>query len=367
MNTNDTFVTKKSIAWLNCRFFFSFQLMEPLRKLRQDCTVPSIFSRSDTQTQKKLLTPAELNDHMIKNTEVELKTCLRTISSSLNGLAACHIMTGNYSLANASYQSVLKWAADYNDKKIHVDTLLQIHAVHNMLDIFQHLPTEVKFDKTHYEKKLVELEWKYIETYKNKVKEVEDRVKSVQNDLKQLDSTELSDKGDAWWRYVLYETAGLKQEELLEKIALDMKNSGMTFVPQTVRGVDLHLTTWIDKVNAGRRKTLKNFKDLAYFHGNLKPKSKLSEDELFKIEYLVQSAYQCHLFVPEPDSDASDSEARVQTCQLCRTKDQLNEYECLIFNKRFWTENEVRGSWNPCEQEYIFKSKLIHVVRLTEK
>lgn len=337
--------------------------MEPLRKIRQDCTAPSIFSRTAAfDTQKKLLTPTELNNHIIKNTEMELKTCLRTISSSLNGLAACHIMRKDYNLALLSYQNVLKWASEYNDKKIHVDTLLQIHAVHNMLDIAKYLTPEESFDTSQYEQKLTDLEWKYIETYKNTVKEVEDRLLKVQRDLKELDCTELSDKGNAWWRQVLYETARYNKEDvLLEKIILDLKSAGMAFVPKTVQAVDLHLTMWIDKVNAGRRKTVKNFKDLSYFHGNLKPKNKLTEDELFKIEYLIQSSYQCHLLVPESDSpENSDTETNTEkqgTCQMCRTKSQLDEYECKIFNKYFFTESETRGSWNPCEQEYIFKSK----------
>uniref|UniRef100_A0A336MKX4 CSON001404 protein n=1 Tax=Culicoides sonorensis TaxID=179676 RepID=A0A336MKX4_CULSO len=346
-------------------------LMEPLRKLRQDCTVPSVFSktRDDQMAQKKLLSPVELHEHMIKNTEVEMKTCLRTISSSLNGIAACQIMQKNFPSAITSYQNVLKLASEYHDKKIHVDTLLQIHAVHNMLDISKYLSDE-NFDKEQYLKKLAELEWKYIETYKNKVKEVEDRLKSVKNVMKELDVKELSNKGNAWWRQVLYESLEQKLDDVLvQKIKLDLKDFGMDFTPQNVRGTDLYLTTWVDKVSMARNKVLKSFKDLEYFHGNLKPKSQLSEDELFKIDYLVQSAYQCHLFVPELDSDDSDSEesrAKAQpkrTCQLCRTKTSLMEYECLIFNRYQWNENELRGSWNPCEQEYVFRTILSYSKR----
>ncbi|XP_063700872.1 E3 ubiquitin-protein ligase SHPRH [Culicoides brevitarsis] len=331
-------------------------LMEPLRKLRQDCTVPSIFSRSaNFDTAKKLLTPTELNIHMIKNTEIELKTCLRTISSSLNGLAACHIMRKDYKSAINSYQSVLKWAADYNDKKIHVDTLLQIHAVHNMLDIAKHLPPEENFNRPQYEAKLAELEWKYIETYKNTVKEVEDRLLNVQHDLREMPIKELSNKGNAWWLYALHETP--HKDAILEKITLDMKDVGMNFEPKTLHAVDYHLATWIDKVNSARREIKKKFQDLAYFHANLKPKSKLTEDELFKIAYLVGTAYDCHLFVNfvEVEDDEERPEPK-RTCQMCRTKAKLDEYECLIFNKHQFGDNEVRGSWNPCEQEYILKT-----------
>lgn len=59
--------------------------MEPLRKLRQDCTVPMVFNRSEVLSTKKVLNPKELLQHMTSNTENDCKTELRTIVSSLNG------------------------------------------------------------------------------------------------------------------------------------------------------------------------------------------------------------------------------------------------------------------------------------------
>lgn len=61
--------------------------MTPLRKLRQDCTVPTIFhkkNRNETNV-KKVLTPDELLKHMVNNNEINCKERLRMIASCLNG------------------------------------------------------------------------------------------------------------------------------------------------------------------------------------------------------------------------------------------------------------------------------------------
>lgn len=60
--------------------------MEPLRKLRQDCTVPSVLNKVVTTTKKKLLSPEELQKHLVNNNENECKSQLRSIASSLNGI-----------------------------------------------------------------------------------------------------------------------------------------------------------------------------------------------------------------------------------------------------------------------------------------
>lgn len=59
--------------------------MEPLRKLRQDCTVPSVLNKVVTTTKTKLLSPEELHKHLVNKNESECKQQLRTIASSLNG------------------------------------------------------------------------------------------------------------------------------------------------------------------------------------------------------------------------------------------------------------------------------------------
>lgn len=88
--------------------------MDPLRKLRQDCTAPMIFSKNANQTKiKKLLTPDELLKHMQNINENDCKSELRTIASSMNGLAALYIIQKEFFEAEKMYRQVLRWAQDY--------------------------------------------------------------------------------------------------------------------------------------------------------------------------------------------------------------------------------------------------------------
>lgn len=86
--------------------------MEPLRKLRQDCTVPTIFKERQTKN-KTVLTPDKLLKHMKTNNETDCKNELRTIISTMNGIAALHVIKKNYKLAEMMYRQVLRWAKDY--------------------------------------------------------------------------------------------------------------------------------------------------------------------------------------------------------------------------------------------------------------
>lgn len=90
-------------------------VLEPLRKLRQDCTIPSVFERH-LGASKKNLKPDELLKHLVSKNEIEAKSELRAVTSALNGIAALHIIKGEFNEAVKKYQSVLKWAKDYNEK-----------------------------------------------------------------------------------------------------------------------------------------------------------------------------------------------------------------------------------------------------------
>lgn len=87
--------------------------MEPLRKLRHDCSMPSILQKTDQRVNKSLLKPADLLQHMFSNTEIKVKSELRTVVSSLNGLAALYISQNKPGEAIKMYKKVLKWAAHY--------------------------------------------------------------------------------------------------------------------------------------------------------------------------------------------------------------------------------------------------------------
>lgn len=90
-------------------------VLEPLRKLRQDCSIPSVTERN-LGAAKKNLKPDDLLKHLISKNEIEAKSELRSIAWCLNGIAALHLIKEQNIEAVKLYRSVLKWSKDYNEK-----------------------------------------------------------------------------------------------------------------------------------------------------------------------------------------------------------------------------------------------------------
>lgn len=105
--------------------------LEPLRKLRQDATIPNLLLKNEKQT----LRPEQLAEHLITKTSIECKdkylkfqisfrltmnflnvlgkSALRTICSSLNGVAALMIAEEKYEEAVKLYKNVIQMAKEY--------------------------------------------------------------------------------------------------------------------------------------------------------------------------------------------------------------------------------------------------------------
>lgn len=90
-------------------------VLEPLRKLRQDCSIPSITERN-FGAGKRNLKPDELLKHLTGKNEVEAKSELRSIAWCLNGIAGLHLIRNETPDAIKSYRRVLQWAKDYSEK-----------------------------------------------------------------------------------------------------------------------------------------------------------------------------------------------------------------------------------------------------------
>lgn len=90
--------------------------MEPLRSLRQDCTIPTINDHRNMGATKRTLKPDELLSHLLTTNENDARQELRTIASSLNGIAAIHMIKDQTADATAMYKSVLRWAKDYHER-----------------------------------------------------------------------------------------------------------------------------------------------------------------------------------------------------------------------------------------------------------
>ena len=103
--------------------------LEPLRKLRQDTTIPNLLLQN---SEKQTLRPEQLAEHLITKTSIECndnymrfqfkvmthinilgKSALRTICSSLNGVAALMIAEEKYEEAVKLYKNVIQMAKEY--------------------------------------------------------------------------------------------------------------------------------------------------------------------------------------------------------------------------------------------------------------
>lgn len=201
-------------------------LLEHMRKLRQDCTIPSIFNRkTESCLVKQTLSPKELQDHLVSKHEIECKSQLRTVASSLNGMAAIHIAKSEFDPAIKCYKSVLKWDQE-NTGTIHVDALLKIHAIHNLIDISKITGNEEELKQFEdYEKEISKLKWKYIKRFYDNVHKKQLSVSIYDDRLAELN---LKDLQGTWWRKILYTLEGNSVKSLLvDKIRMEIVSNNI--------------------------------------------------------------------------------------------------------------------------------------------
>lgn len=127
---------------------------------------------------KKTLAPIELYEHLATNAEIDCKSKLRSVISSLNGIAALYIIKEDITNAMKYYKIVLRWAKDYKGN-ICVDSLLQIHALYNLIDVMKSCETSsIIEDQINKAQKLEE-----IENLQQHLSELENKYLKPQKDI----------------------------------------------------------------------------------------------------------------------------------------------------------------------------------------
>ena len=191
-------------------------ITEPLRQLRKDCIVPSIQQRADF-TYKRTVKSKELLDHLIARNENKSKVELRTIVSSLNGLAGISLVINEYDESIKYYKSVLNYSNNYKDN-INVDTLLKIHAITNLLDAYELKKiTILDNEKELLLNELNSYECKYIEKYSECVNVAKDQLKPFEESLS-INEKILNNIKSIWWRNFIYDLNINAKEQLFDKI-----------------------------------------------------------------------------------------------------------------------------------------------------
>lgn len=340
--------------------------LEPLRKLRQDCTIPSIFHQNDQVRVRQTLRPEQLHDHLVTKTSIETKSALRTVCSSINGIAAIKISENKFGEAVGLYKQVLKLATEYTTF-VAVDSMLQIHAYQGLIDIAT--TTELKEDTEHYTNEMGRLEWKYASSYYEKVKEINKEMAEHSPELRRT-ARELTDTDGHWWRYIMQQTRG-QEQRLMDIINLEVfsavtDNSQILEQLRSSRGIQLIITEWCDKIQKYLRDVKKRFSNLNFIVTNLRPLSDMNADERSKVQDLAKAALNCHLHLfdedNEDDSRSAQKSKRKGFCELCKLKAKLNEYECVLFNKSL-IDDITEGTWNPRFEEKLLKAIWIYAKR----
>lgn len=348
--------------------------IEPLRRLRQDCTIPTIFHQSNDNSRiKQILRPEQLHDHLVTKTSLETKSALRTICSSLNGMAALKIAEENFDEAVKLYNQVLKLASDYGSGFVAVDSMLQIHSYNNLLEISEMMNIEeVLKKKDEYKSEMGRLEWKYISKYYDVVQKVKEEILEHRAEMRKT-KKEYSDSKGMWWRDIIRIRRSAEEESRLmdlintELFTLLLGQSQIANELRSTHGIELVVTEWSDKVKSYTTDVNESFKKLNFIVENLQPTNLMSEDDQEKLNRLAAAALDCHLNLFEENSDDESTSNRQRnkkkgSCDLCKLKMKLNEYECLLFNKSL-VDDVVEGTWNPRMEEKLLKAILTYAKR----
>ncbi|XP_037950755.1 E3 ubiquitin-protein ligase SHPRH-like [Teleopsis dalmanni] len=332
------------------------QILKPLLKIRQSCIIPVVIGnkpKTSGQTlQKQFMNPNELHSHLKTTNENDCKAQLRTMASSYNGMAAINFIRGDYKEAIRFYNAVLKLARDYNEKPIYVDSLLQIHALHNMLQAMDCSGTRTTIVED-YEAEKNALEWKYIQQYVSVMRTVEldyeSSKEAYENLLRELDMPLLN------FLSTLSELVLREQDQLHEPLMHKIFDECQISFPKKVHAIEsvrsllYTVSIWMEKVNKLQKKLYKEFESIKFFTNNVRERKNIDEDMWCRMLQFISTVSDCHLYRIRKKNNEDDEEQTKnremnfkrgapkkkndQGCKLCTIKNLLDECESLFFNK----------------------------------
>ncbi|XP_055920155.1 E3 ubiquitin-protein ligase SHPRH [Eupeodes corollae] len=335
------------------------KILQPMLKLRQDCSIPVLCFKSfkSETVVKKFLQPQELLDHMKTTNETECKNQLRSMASIYNGMAALKFLKGDYKAAIDYYERVLDLAKKYTDP-ISVDSLLQIHALHNAIQAYRMINSEDTPIITEYEEQFNALEWKYLKPYASNLQAAEIAYASSVEALNEKNLT-LSCKV---WESVLKEFKNRNlDEQLVIKIndeVFVLHSSSLYERFRMINTVLMVLEIWYTKIIKIRKDLSKKFQSFEFFLQNVRPRMFVPVGKWRMINDFVKSAYDCHIRKKENGQEVKKTKKKI-LCQLCEADKLMKNYECLIFDKCIDEKTSIaEGTWNPTMQETVVKSIL---------
>ncbi|XP_067626775.1 E3 ubiquitin-protein ligase SHPRH [Eurosta solidaginis] len=348
-------------------------ILHPLLKIRQCCTIPVVNAglrmqnRNTAAVQQKLfLQPKDLHAHLKSTNEIECKSELRTMASSYNGMAAIYFIRCNYDEAIKNYEMVLRLARDYKDINITVDSLLQIHALHNIQQAVYTCPSNRQVQRTSpeviakYEKECNSLEWKYLEPYASTMHTMQVHCTSAQEMLSSLEVA-LSQPLLEFIDGIADEIVNQKDQFSITLLKRFHDEFSTLFVGspkmeelRSVSGMLYVLYIWYQKVDTAQKHLNEEFDKLKFYTMNVNTNAKTTPAIWREMKQFINTVFDCHLSEILNDKRDQENEkskskkSKRSLCKLCQIRNALNDFECLLFNKVVdETTNMTDGLENP--------------------
>ncbi|EDW93616.1 E3 ubiquitin-protein ligase SHPRH isoform X2 [Drosophila yakuba] len=338
-------------------------ILKPFLRIRQTCSVPVMLNSNVSSTD--YLHPQDLLARLKTNNENECKTELRSWASSYNGLAAIHFIKEDFPQAIKYYNLLLKLADEYNEQNISVDSVLQIHAIYNLLQACELAPAVDKLSELEHKKyqaKMKRLEWKYLEDntrvlesalscYNENLEEVCELEERFEGSTVELLATVVNHKTslhDAIWNKVRDDF--FRQNISVER--LDNVNS--------MAGMLYFMDVWHNKLQKLKSTLLTEFEYLKEVMQQACEAIKTGVTLSQEINNFIGSVTDCHLadiLDENKDKDKQKKPKKNRHCRLCKIRDSLNQFECLLFAKKLDEQATVtEGLENPSMEISLIKS-----------
>ncbi|XP_033149437.1 E3 ubiquitin-protein ligase SHPRH [Drosophila busckii] len=337
------------------------KILQPFLRIRKSCSIPVVLNKNVSTV--TYLNPQELLAHLTSNNEQQCKTELRSWASSLNGIASVDFIRKNYADAIFNYKLVLKLAADYNTPNITVDSVLQIHALHNMLEASRWAPVDEELtddEVSTYRQKLQSLERKYLQEIVNIMEQV---YKDYSQNIKKLKKLEQDFSGSILDLFsTLVSTSTNIHTAMWNKITDEFFKHNISSEKlqnaNSMSGVLYLVSNWhkrLRKLNKILRTDIKKLKSrITEALDTLKRGSPLLED----FNFFVKNVSLCHLSDILNDKPPDPEELpKVRFCPLCKLQEVLNQVECLLFAKQLNKDNPITDGLDmPSDEILIIKT-----------
>ncbi|EDW69640.2 E3 ubiquitin-protein ligase SHPRH [Drosophila virilis] len=339
-------------------------ILQPFLRIRKTCSVPVVLNNNVATT--NYLNPQDLLAHLKSNNELQCKRELRTWASSYNGIAAILFIHKHYGQAIHNYKLVLKLAKDYNEENISVDSLLQIHALHNLLEASALAPeTERLADQelSSYRLKLNTLERKYLEdkstvlqaarnAYELKLKEMDQLSQQFSTNILDLFATLINTSDslhNAMWNKIVDEF--FRQNCSKEKLKDVNSMSGLLYL----------IHNWHEKLKKLHTKLGTEFNflnDILVQACEAAEKGIALNQETINFIKNVSDCHLADILEDKPTNRPTTIEKPKEQkhCRLCKIRDIVNQFECLLFAKELGKEGTITdGSENPSIEIIIIR------------